>query len=84
MSLPLWLHSQLNTRPPFTQATGEHVEAWNVATWTPGGLHIVNGAHDRSVALRLASEYTDSESDLFPGKFIVIRGGTAAERGGQQ
>ena len=82
MSLPSWLHSQINNRPPFQQTPGENVEAWNVATWTSGGLHIVNGAHDRAVAERLAGEYTDSET--FPGKYIVIRGGTAAERGGQQ
>lgn len=81
MSLPSWLHSQINNRPPFEQTAGEHVDAWNIATWTPGGLHIVAGAHDRTVAARLASEYTDS--DTIPGKFTVIRGGTTAERGGR-
>jgi len=81
MSIPSWLHSQLNTRPPFEQTPGERVDAWNVATWTPGGLHIVAGAHDRSIADRLAAEYTHSET--IPGTFTVIRGGTAAERGGR-
>jgi len=81
-NLPSWLHSHLNTRPPFQQTPGERVDAWNVATWTPGGLHIVAGAHDRSVAERLAGEYTDSET--IPGTFTVIRGGTAAERGSQR
>lgn len=78
MNLPAWLHSHLNTRDPLTPAPGQRVDAWNIAHWTPEGLNILAGAHDRSIAERVRDEYTD-----VPGVFVV-RGGTPAERGGQR
>lgn len=76
MSLPAWLHSQINSRPPFEQTPGERVDAWNVATWTSGGLCIVSGAHDRAIAERDRNEYNDSDSPLFPGTYFVVPGAT--------
>lgn len=73
MSLPPWLHSHLNSTPPFTQVAGERVDAWNVAHWTPFGLNIVAGAHDRADAERVRDEYVD-EGYAPQGTFIV-RGG---------
>lgn len=70
MSLPSWLHSQINNRPPFEQVTGVYSLARRAATvrsWAPLTMCSPLG-------VQVATFHASTRS--IPGKFTVIRGGS--------
>ncbi|WP_327066860.1 hypothetical protein [Kitasatospora sp. NBC_01302] len=52
MSLPTWMASH----QPTPAASHMPTPAWSVAHWTPDGIVLDGGAHDRSIAQQFRNE----------------------------